>query len=201
MSCDEIYHRTLEQVVSKSYDYAIVLWTNPSRRWAYLSENNIDDFSILSTSRIGDAKQIKEYTKAHYKYFNNRYMNIKRFLSLVKGLECVLKQYNIPYVFCQGFNTYCKEVRDFVYTDGFDHLIDPLKDMLDFENRPDDYILQKLTALKDASDCIDHNNTLQWYDYSFYDDRIESDIADDMIHPGPKTNKLLFDKLVGHIDQ
>jgi len=196
-TCEEIFYRTQEQVLSKSYDLVVVLWTYPHRRWAYSSYNNVDEWTILTppTGPVGknaDISGVKDYAHLHYKHFDNAYMNLKRFLLQVKGLELVLKQCNQNYVFIQGCDTLCKEVYD-------RNLTSDMKDMLDFHNRPDEYIFEKLDNLRNILTSIDFDNTIEWLDYSFYDKKL--DRADDNVHPGPLSNKLLFDKLVAHINQ
>ena len=196
-SCEEVFYRTQEQVLSKSYDLVVVLWTYPHRRWAYSSYNNVDDYTILgpppgpfATGKNDDISDVQEYARLHYKHFDNAYMNLKRFLLQVKSLELALKNLNQKYVFVQGTNTFCKEVFD-------RNLTSNIKDMLDFHNRSDEYILEKLNDLRNILVSIDLDNTIEWLDYSFYDKKL--DRADDNVHPGPETNKLLFDKLVAHI--
>ncbi len=192
-TCEEIFYRTLEQVIDTSYDYAVVVWSYPHRRWMYSSHNNVDDYTILGPPAEGknaDINGVKDYARLHYKHFDNSYMNLKRFLLQVKSLELALKNLNRKYVFVQGTNTLCREVFDC-------NLTSDIKDMLDFENRPDEYISEKLNDLRNILTSIDFDNTIEWLDYSFYDNRL--DRADDNVHPGPRSNKLLFDKLVAHI--
>ena len=116
-SCEEVFYRTLEQVINQSYDYAVVVWTYPHRRWAYSSNNNVDDYTILgpppgplATGKNDDISDVQEYARLHYKHFDNAYMNLKRFLLQVKSLELALKNLNQKLNYYSPVIDLCEEI-------------------------------------------------------------------------------------------
>jgi hypothetical protein len=66
--------------------------------------------------------------------------------------------------------------------------------MLDFDNRPDNYILTKLNVLKQLVGALDQTHWLNLTTPSFRDMR--TDVADDLEHPGRESNRELSDNLV-----
>jgi hypothetical protein len=66
--------------------------------------------------------------------------------------------------------------------------------MLDFDNRPDDYTLTKLNVLKQLVGALDQTHWLNLTTSSFSD--MQTDLADDLAHPGRESNRKLSDNLV-----
>jgi len=197
MSNKEIFLRTVESVTADQYDLVIVMWSEVDRHWGYCSDKNVDDFTMLNygvpNGFQADADYTVEYAKLHYTWFNNRYINIKHWLLYCLSLEHLLKNLNIPYVFIRGFNNDVDRLFAVEYQDGFTN-IDILKPMLDFDNRPDDYILKKIEELKQLVLLQDQTRWLNLFGTAFRD--IGLDVADDLRHPGPKTNKKLAENLI-----
>lgn len=197
MPNDEIFFRTTEAVLTNHYDLVIVMWSEADRRWAYCSKNNIDDFTILNSGRTkgyqSNVNYVKEYADMHYLHFNNRYVNIKHWLLNCWALEKTLKNRNIPFVFIKGFSNDIDTISSVEYNNGFKN-IQKLKTMLDFDNRPDDYIQRKLSILQKLVDDQDQTRWLNLNGPSFFE--MKSDAADDRLHPGPNTNRMLADNLI-----
>jgi hypothetical protein len=197
MSNHEIFLRTSEQVAHNSYDLVVVMWSGAGRHWAYCADNNIDDFTILNSAitkgLCADSAHVKSYAELHYKWFNNRYIAIKQWLLYSLALENFLKNINIPYIFIKGFDNNISDLLNATYDNGF-HGIDNLKSSLDFDNRPDDYILKKLNVLQSLLQKQDTAHWLNLDKTSFWDSTV--DVADDLSHPGIKTNAMLASSLV-----
>jgi hypothetical protein len=96
-------------------------------------------------------------------------------------------------LFIKGVENYITTLNNASYCNGF-HNIDGLKSMLDFDNRPDDYILIKLNVLKQLVGALDQTHWLNLATSSFCD--MQTDLADDLAHPGRESNRKLSDNLV-----
>lgn len=189
MSNHEIFLRTIEHTSTEHYDLVVVMWSEVSRHWVYCSKNNVDDFTILNSGTPkgfqSSVEYTNEYAKLHYSYFNNRYVCTKNWLLYCLALENFLKNKSIPYIFVKGFNNYINDFRNAEYDKGFKS-INNLKTLLDFDNRPDEYILKKITEIQNLIDLQDCNHWLNLFSLAFKDMTI--DTADDSLHPGPKSN-------------
>jgi hypothetical protein len=190
MSNDEIFLRTIEAVTNSDYDLVVVMWSEVDRKWAYFSDNNIDDFTILNKGDLkgfnSESAAASDYTKLHYSYFNNRYVNIKQWLQQCLALEKVLKHLKIPFIFAKGFENDINKLNNVTYTNGFNN-IGSLENLFDFDNRPDDYILSKLKVLQMLVHAQDNTKWVNLIGPSFHSMKV--DLADDNKHPGPNTNQ------------
>lgn len=197
MSNDEIFLRATEAVSTDSYDLVVVMWSGLGRHWVYDSAQNVDDFTIINYGDIKGFNAASEYTtqyaKLHYSHFNNIYVNTKRWLLQCIALEKTLKCNSIPHVFIKGFDNNITALNNASYSNGFSN-IGGLETMLDFDNRPDAYILKKLHTLQRLVDVQDQTHWLNLSGTSFFDMII--DVADDQQHPGPNTNQLLANNLI-----
>lgn len=197
MSNNEIFLRTTEAIANDRYDLVVVMWSEANRRWEYCSDNNIDDFTVLNNSIANgyqsESDYAKEYAKMHYLYFNNRYIKIKHWLLNSWSLEQTLKSLKIPFVFIKGFGNNIDQLHNVTYDNEF-HNIQPLKFMFDFDNRPDFYIQNKLSVLQTLILKQDQTKWLNLFGPSFFEMLI--DLADDQLHPGPKTNQALAANLI-----
>jgi hypothetical protein len=196
MSNHEIFLRTIESITNSHYDLVVVMWSEVDRKWAYFSDNNIDDFTILNncapTGFRAKTTTASDYAKLHYSYFNNRYINIKHWLQQCLALEKVLKHLRIPFIFAKGFENDIIKLNNVTYDNGFDN-INGLEKLFDFENRPDDYILSKLKVLQMLVCAQDSKHWVNLTGPSF--DSVKIDVADDGLHPGPETNKAFLNTL------
>jgi hypothetical protein len=202
-SNDEIFLRSLEASVTDRYDLAIIMWSELGRKWIYSNNKNIDDFTIINNCTVkgNDAtqKQAFDYAKLHYAYFDNQYVNLKKWLLQCIALANFFKNQNQPYVFALGFSNLIDSFKKITYSNGFVDLDDVCKDILDFDNRPDDYIWKKVKVLQDL---ITQTSQLDWFNFdgkNFYDSAV--DVADDQEHPGMLSNQKLYQQLVTYIDQ
>lgn len=197
MSNQEIFLRTVEAVTDESYDLVVVMWSEVGRQWIYCSDGNVDNFTMLNSGLPkgfrNDADFVNAYAKLYYTHFNNRYVATKHWLLYCTALENFLKNKNIPYVFARGFDNNVDTFVNATYSNGFSN-IDSLKSFLDFNNRPDDYILEKITKIQNLVKAQDQSKWLNLYSKSFKDTTI--DLADDARHPGPKTNLVFASELI-----
>jgi hypothetical protein len=197
MSNQEIFLRTVELVTNNSYDLVTVMWSAVGRHWTYCSDYNVDDFTILNSAvpkgLYADTTHVKDYAEMHYKWFDNRYVSTKQWLLYSLALENFLKNLNVPFIFIKGFDNNVNSLLSASYDNGFKQ-IDSLKSMLDFDNRPDDYILKKLNVLQSL---VHKQDTAHWVNLdqkSFWDSTV--DVADDLSHPGIETNANLAKSLI-----
>lgn len=205
MSNEEIYFRVLENIIHPNkFDLVIVMWSSLDRKWVYPSSNNIDNFTIINKP-IPQGTQhtewyAKKYAELYHKYFNNHYIHTKRFLLMMQSLGKVLDQMSVPYVFANAFDHQFKNLSEAKFNDGWENLTSFHKDMLNFDNEPDHRIEQKLFELQNIVNCIDKKKFIEFETFSFMYS-CASDLADDGAHLGPKSNQLLANKIISHIDQ
>jgi hypothetical protein len=199
-SNDEIFYRTLELVSQYSFDLVVVMWTSIGRKWEYFSDDNVDDFTILNGGvTLGfnkDDPNIQQYSKIYYSLLNNEYMDTKRWIDQTLALGAILKETNTKFVFIKGCENRVTDILNSGYTEfGFD-ISDDLKSILDFNNRPDYYINEKLKELK----LLTHRaNQPYWFNFSdpaFISKTYCLDFSDDGEHLGKLSNQKLTSRLI-----
>lgn len=199
----EIFRRTVEAVFLEKFDLVIIMWSSLSRHWIYYADNNVDDFTILNKGNpLGfnsHRSEVKLHAVNHYAYFDNQYMDLREWLSMILSLQETLRSLHIPYVFIKGFDNYIREFHTVEYQAGFSGPIDSISQLLDFQNRPNDYILEKIAIIKELVDKIDDSRWMNLLSPAFHDMKV--DRADDLKHPGPKANRALVEKLMEHCQQ
>lgn len=196
-SNSEIFYRTHELLLNSKFDLVIVMWSSLSRKWIYFNDNNVDDFTIINNATVqglnASDKSARQYAGLHYKYFDNTYIDVKRWLIQCISLGNTLTLNQTDYVFIKGFDN-CMHDIALANTDDF-FVPDSLKSMLDFDNRPDDYIRHKVSELKLLTS---NAGAMQWVNFdsdAFTSDSFYLDLADDNSHYGKESN-LKFYKLL-----
>ena len=196
-SNDEIFYRTLESLHTPSYDMIIVQWSGISRHWIYFNKCNIDDCTITNSGSIKGfvldehRKDVEQYVKLHYALFDNHYVNIKKWLLQILALQDMLK--NVPFAFIKGFDNYLDDFQKVSLTkSGFSNMSKTMKSMLDFDNRPDDYIYKKIQHIQQLINQINKSKWVNFDSLPFNSNFNFKDLADDQLHPGPAANKQLF---------
>ena len=201
----EIFNRTVQNTASDAYNLVVVQWSSINRYWAYRSDNNIDDFTIISGGQpcgfSCDQYETQQYSKLHQTYFTNNYMNLRHWLCQVIALAGFFNYQKQPYVFIKGFENYISDFTNAEYISGvgFVNLPKEIKDLLDFNNRPDDYILSKIINIQNLINKARHLNWLNFDSISFNDAAV--DLADDQMHPGLESNQWLSEQLILHCDR
>ena len=198
MSNREIALRTIENIALSSdhRDAVIVQWSSLSRWWYYAGQNNIDDFTGIVKGKvfgIGLATtDVKLLGKILFTQFDNQYMLLKQWL-----LDCItlarLLENKVPYRFCLGFNNLLAEFNNIEYSDVFKNLPKELVDILDLQNRPNSYVLDKLNVIKNLIAIVKQLNWINFPVGAWFEGSI--DLADDNLHPGIKSNLLWADSL------
>jgi hypothetical protein len=205
MSNEEIFLRTSEELINQKYDLVIVMWSGIEREWEYFAEKNIDDFTIINRGEPdgfnSSDPNIKLYARLHYTYFNNLYVKLKKWLILTIALEKLLKASDQPFIFIKGFENLLEDFKSVSCKEnlGFVKITQKLKEILDFDNRLDDYINQKISVIKKLILVTDKDFWLNFNTNSFRDSTV--DISDDGSHPGIVTNQNLVDDLIKYIDK
>lgn len=186
-----IFNRTVEHTASNRYDLVVVQWSDIGRYVAYHASNNIDDFTIIGSWGVKGFRcnnsETQQYAKLHQTYFDNHYVTLREWLCQTIALAGLFDSKNQPYVFVKGFENYVNEFDNIKYTGaGFVNLSSGLQPLLDFDNRPDDYIHKKVTEIQNL---LSKSKKLNWVNFDspgFYDSAV--DLADDQMHPGPMSN-------------
>ena len=201
-SNEEIFNRVVQTTSANSYDLVVVQWSEISRQWIHCSSQNIDDFTIINTGHPKGhqcgSHEVQQYAKLHYTYFNNQYVNLKKWLCQGLALAGYLDSKNQPYVFIKGFENYVSAFTriEYVVGTGFKNLEDSTKSFLDFDNRPDDYLLYKIGEIQLLLDNASRSNWLNFNSLSFID--AKTDVADDKWHPGINSNLQLTNQLIAY---
>lgn len=200
---EEIFLRTLESASQTNYELIVIMWTEIGRKSIYYADNNVDDFTIINNGEPCGLNyktaEVQTYSKLHYAYFNNRYVELKRWLLEIIALQNIFEKNKQPFLFIKGFENYLVDFLKVKYVNNaFLLATDNIKKILDFDNRPDDYILKKIDVIKGLIQQINKSHWINFYQPSFFD--MQMDSADDRMHPGPQTNRLLLDTLIEHID-
>jgi len=202
-SNEEIFLRSIEASVTGRYDLSIIMWSGLGRKWIYFNDKNIDDFTIINNGIVKGnnslQKEAADYAKLHYSYFDNQYINLKKWLLQCIALANFFKNQNQPYMFALGFSNLIDSFKKITYSSGFVDLDNVCKDTLDFDNRADDYILKKVKVIQNLIFQTSQLNWLAFDGQNFYDSAV--DVADDGEHPGILSNQTLYQQLVTHIDQ
>ena len=204
-SNDEIFQRTIQLITKNVFDIVVVMWSSLGRKWVYYSDQNIDDFTSINgpDNIVGlrpKSAEIQQYAKLHYAYFNNQYIDLKFWLGQIIALHGLLDFLNIKHVFIKGFDNWVDDFNKVKHnSQGFVNISSKLKNILNFDNNPEDRINQKIQEIKNL---FPDNNLINWVNFngpSF--NSLAIDAADDGSHPGPESNYKLFRLLVDHIDQ
>lgn len=199
-SNEEIFCRAVEILSEKKFALVVVMWSGIGRYWIYPENNNIDDYIALGLG-VKSTPTVEEYTKLTYAYFNNQYIDVKKWLLKILALENFCKNKQQPFVFVKSFENY---IRDFIaaeYSESNKFTnIEPVKHMLDFDNRPDHYIADKLQRIKQLITAVDQSKWVNFTTDAFWGSDYTLDLADDQAHPGILTNKKMYLDLVDYFD-
>jgi hypothetical protein len=201
-SNEEIFYRTIELTADQNFDLVVIMWTSLGRKWAYFSEPNIDEYTMISPTLGGwksDSYEAELFHKIYLTCFNNRYISLKQWLDQIICIQGYLANKNQPYVFIKGFDNFVSDFNNIqCHQNGFDNVSDFVKKVLDFDNNPDHRLHNKISEIQRL---IQKVNTEHWADFINFDtyNRIV-DLADDNYHPGPITNQLICQALIDHIN-
>jgi hypothetical protein len=199
----EIFYRTTEQVTQhyNQFDCVIVQWSSLHRLWLYEGANNVDDTTIILPNLCGHISNQKVANSIHKLYvgnYLNSYVELKHWLLLMVSLQKQIKFHKLNYIFSFGFENYLDSLNLFKHktiTD-INDIPSSLKNLLDFDNRSDDYILTKLNELISLYSMIDFDKCLLDLD-SFYNNIV--DMSDDNIHPGKESNERWATAILGRL--
>ena len=207
MSNHEIFRRALEFVVTNNVgpdDIIIVQWSALHRFWIYNQKNNVDDFTIINPNSCGgggDLSITTEFSKLYTTYYCNDYMGLKHWYSYMISLQAIFKLKNVCYVFVTGFDNFLSDIDVYRHKEIVSLtetlLTNNLKNMLDFDNRPDWYIIQKINAILKLYNQIDFTHCLKFGNFSF--DQAKLDYADDGVHWGEQCNAIWADEILKHV--
>lgn len=198
MSNQEIFKRSTHKIIEIKPDLVVVMWSDLHRLWLYTNHlfGNIDNFTIIRPNLTGwqsNLKDIKNFKNIYSKIFTNNYVALHDWLLYIYGLQTILKQHDIPFIFLRGFSN---NLQDWVNIDknNLSKSSDFVKETLDFENNPDDYMIEKIDSLKSIIDAIDKSNWVNFFTPGFSDKTI--DRADDNEHPGELSNAIMANEFI-----
>jgi hypothetical protein len=204
-SNDEIFYRCSELLLSSKFDLVIVMWSSLSRKWVYFEKDNVDDFTIVNNGICkglnSTDKDLRHYAKLHYSYFDNKFIDIKRWLLQTITLANLLLSSGTKFIFIKGSDNYINDIikANFRYN-GFE-MSDDLKKILDFDNRPDYYINEKLYNLKSLTAVANQEYWLNFNSFAFSSKDYCIDLSDDSEHPGKLTNIKIYQDLIKYIEE
>ncbi len=205
LSSDEVFYRVIAEVEQNEYDLVLILWVPLGRKWAYFSDDNIDDFTIMNNGDVTgfnkDLSAGRKYATLHYAYFNNEYINVHQYLSQLLMLQNYFKAKNTPLIMYRYTWDFIKDLLAVGYSEesGFTDLSDRLKEILDFNNRPDDYILKKINVLKLFIEKIDRSVWIDFENFEFFTQTIDRQL--DGFHAGPITHDIFFKILLSKLKE
>lgn len=205
MSNHEIFSRALEHITLgdiNEHDILLVQWSSLHRLWVYQQDNNVDDFTQVLPHPSGlNSDLVWPLYKTYSAYYCNDYMALKFWFEYMISLQSVCKLKNINYVFVNGANNLLNELdvyRNQTITSLEDvTLCNNLRKILDFNNRTDLYILQKLNILLGLYNQLDFNNCLKFGE--FYFSKAELDLSDDHRHYGEQCNLIWANEILHHL--
>lgn len=204
-SNEEIFYRTIQAISQEEFTCVIVMWSELGRKWAYFEDNNIDDYTILNNGEVKGylnyTTAAQDYAKLHYTYFNNTFINLRNWLSQIIALESTLINKKQPFFFIKGFENYILDLENanYSYNMGFTITSD-LREILNLDNNPDIFISKKLQQLKKLVNSLNRKYWLNFTTPAFISSTYCLDYADDLSHPGPKSNEKLTQDLIKYCD-
>lgn len=195
LSNDEIFYRSVTAINDDHFDCVFIMWAPLDRKWVHISDNNVDDATILNPDcRRWDKKknELKQYSKLHWTCFNNQYVLLRNWLVQIISLQSMLKIKNIPYIMVHDVDNYITDLDKATYSTDVGFIVSQhLETILDITNRPDDYVIMKLNQLKELLKNIDTSNWIGFFDYRFFEQKI--DYSMDRLHAGPKSHQKFFE--------
>lgn len=204
MSNHEIFQRAVEQVENIDHnDIFLIQWSALGRQWVYCHENNVDDFTQIlpNVCGFGQSAPAEELQKLTLGYFFNQYMHLKHWLGYMIALQKVLKCSNVRYFYVNGFDNFVESLDVYrnCQLNSLDNITVDLKlrHILDFDNRPDEYILTKLNTLLKLYNQLDFDQCVKFGEFHF--GKAQLDLADDQSHWGEQCNKLWADEIYNHL--
>lgn len=207
MSNHEIFLRALEYATIgdiAEHDVLLVQWTSLHRLWVYQQDNNVDDFTQVLPHPVGTNPDLAwPLYKTYSAHYCNDYMALKFWFEYMISLQAICRLKNIKYVFVTGFDNLLGELdvyRNQTITSLADiNLHKDLRKILDFDNRPDWYILKKLNVLLDLYNQLDFSNCLRFGD--FYFGKFKLDFADDGLHFGEQCHIMWAEEILNHLSK
>jgi len=200
-SNEEIFYRTIENVLIQQYDLVVIMWSGLGRKWTYFSEPNLDMYTIINPGPAGlnsESEEVKSFRKLYLAHFNNLYMDLKRWLQQIICLQSFLKDKSQPYVFVKGFNNLIKDFDQITRPDGrFSNVSHAIKKIMDYHSLPDWKKLEKINDIQQLINQVDQSGFYRFRDFDFMASLV--DVADDNVHPGPLTNHAMSSNLIQHI--
>jgi hypothetical protein len=206
MSNNEIFNRIVEYVLNNTIDQddiVIVQWSDLHRLWVYESDNNVDDYTQITpvVCGNGDLSIAEKYHRLYVSRYNNQYMHLKHWLIKMIILQQFFWSKDIRYLFVAGFDNLLSDLDVFrgqQITNLQDTSISTnLQKILDFGNRPDCYIIEKINAILNLYNQLDFAHCLKFGEFSF--GRVQLDLADDGYHYGAQTNAIWAREILSHL--
>jgi hypothetical protein len=204
-SNDEIFYRCSETILSYKFDLVIVMWSSLSRKWLYFENKNVDDFTIINNGVCTGFNHanidLKYYAKLHYSNFDNKFIDLKRWLLQTITLANLLSSSDTKFIFIKGFENYINDIIKSKFdVKGFT-MTNDLKKILDFDNRPDYYINEKLYNLKSLAAAANQEYWLNFNSFAFSSKHYAIDLSDDGKHLGKLSNIKIYQDLIKYIEE
>ena len=194
-----IFHSAYEDIVSNKYDTVFVQWSYVNRtwlspkpnQWYFMGSRFVPINNIYGESLTFTKAEIDKITDT-YMLLNGDYQNLIELVTYSNILEQLAKVYNTKIVFINGIVLWTEDM--FQPFDSVAGLSNYAKEVYDIETNTQSPVEQFHNNLYNKTSTLNKNLWINLYDSMF---NITFDFApEDGVHPGPKTHKLLAEKVI-----
>jgi len=181
-----IFMRSAESIISGNYNCIVTQWSALNRLWLYpgpdseffTNDKNLSDF-VYRDIRIS-AKERKRL-KDTLLLLNGDYRNIIELVKFTKILEALAEPKHIKLVYINGLVPWTDDLIKPLDHDLAQSLSDYSKDLLDFDRRDDDEIIEFFTQLQKQFKTLNQSLWVNLFD-SFQNNM--QDLGPEGHHPG-----------------
>jgi hypothetical protein len=198
-----IFKIALNEILFGNADRVFVQWSALNRLWVYPGPNT----KLLLLHTINQNYQYRDisYTKKELQYLtdnwrllNHDYNHILELINYCKILEEVSKNKN-QIIFINGLLPWTREIAESSTVADFSlNLSKYTKELLDFDNRSDNELVELFTQLHDNVTAM---NTDLWVNR--FESMLENivDFGNDNSHPGTKSHQLYADMIINYLEE
>tara|TARA_R110000851_G_C12948964_1_gene553081 strand:+ start:133 stop:888 length:756 start_codon:yes stop_codon:yes gene_type:complete len=198
-----IFHSAVDSIVSNNYKTIFVQWSAVNRIWLspgpniwwFMNDTKYPDFRYRDLYiNAKDQKLIKEKLL----FLNHDYQNIIDLCTYCNVLEQLAIYNKVKLVFINGLLNWNRDLFFLPSNDLAESFSKYTKEIFDFDNRDDNELIQIHNNL------FNHTKTLNqslWVNIFNSIHHLRVDFAPvDNIHPGPKTQQIIYKKIINYLD-
>jgi hypothetical protein len=199
-----IFKQSLECLLNTNSDILVVQWASLARHWLhpapecelYLGPHQFGDFSTTGRELVVSKSQLKKFNDM-FLVLNHNYQNFIDLVNYCNQLEKIASMVGKKIVYINGSVPWPGEFFETYQGQNLEtYLGSYSKTLLDFVNRSDQETVKYLNKLTDK--CCSLNRGL-WVNLLDSLQSTKIDLANDNMHPGAKSNKILSETLINHI--